>query len=304
MITVIIPAYNCESYIARCIESVLVQTYTDFEVVAVNDGSCDGTLTKLLTMATWDSRIRVIDQPNSGVVMARKAAVEVASGEFLTFLDADDYLTEDALASMLEPMLREDADICVAAYTLEWEGTGHRKTVSNVATFGNAIGCMRYCLRHGEMFLPIKLYRTELYRRTVDIPFNVILQEDAIGLTQYLGKVRKAVYTPKSVYVYYKHAGTVTTGMTVRHGRSLLTVATFLGHSNFMQEIPRAMNLYRVACLKNCLRVKELTETERNRAFELLASIPVSIRLRFVCKQNLKNILGPMKRFALKALRK
>ena len=88
-ISVIIPAYNAGRYIENCIDSLLSQTYGNLEVITVNDGSSDDTAEKL---SRYVPRITLIDQPNRGVAAARNRALEIASGDYILFLDADDYL--------------------------------------------------------------------------------------------------------------------------------------------------------------------------------------------------------------------
>ena len=102
----IIPAYNVAGYLPRCLDSVLGQTYTDLEIVAVDDGSADDTLTVLHAYAERDDRVRVFTQPNSGVSGARNRGLDNATGEYVFFLDGDDWLAPDAL----EQLLNADAD--------------------------------------------------------------------------------------------------------------------------------------------------------------------------------------------------
>lgn len=92
--SVIVPAYNVAQYISQCIESVLIQTYKNFEMIIVNDGSLDNTLEICQSYAEKDKRIRVINKYNGGVSAARKDAVDVALGEYLFFLDADDWIEQ------------------------------------------------------------------------------------------------------------------------------------------------------------------------------------------------------------------
>ena len=96
-ITVIIPAYNVESYIEECLDSVVNQSFGDIEIVCVNDGSTDNTLDILNVYAEKDSRIRIINQTNHGLSYSRNIAMENARGEYICFLDADDYLDLDTL---------------------------------------------------------------------------------------------------------------------------------------------------------------------------------------------------------------
>ena len=96
-ISIIIPVYNAEKYLRECLESVCSQTYSNFEAIVVNDGSSDSSLSICHEFADCDSRILVFSQENRGVVIARQVAVSESSGNYLLFLDADDYLRKDCL---------------------------------------------------------------------------------------------------------------------------------------------------------------------------------------------------------------
>lgn len=115
-ISVIIPIYNAEKYLSDTLESVLSQSFTGFEVIAVNDGSTDGSLGLLKIYAERDSRIRIIDKPNTGVSDTRNVAIKAAKGEYLAFLDADDVYAENYLKRMYGVAEERDADIVVCSY--------------------------------------------------------------------------------------------------------------------------------------------------------------------------------------------
>lgn len=113
-ISVIVPVYNSKKYISRCIDSILKQTYTDFELILINDGSSDNSLCILNEYKKKDKRIKVINQKNMGVANTRNKGVELSSGEYITFIDNDDYLEVDYLEKfMLES---DDFDIIVGGY--------------------------------------------------------------------------------------------------------------------------------------------------------------------------------------------
>jgi glycosyltransferase involved in cell wall biosynthesis len=95
-ISVIIPVYNVEKYLRECLDSVIHQTLTDLEIICVNDGSTDGSLAILEEYAKKDSRITIINQENQGLSAARNRALKIAKGEYVQFLDSDDYLSKDA----------------------------------------------------------------------------------------------------------------------------------------------------------------------------------------------------------------
>lgn len=102
MVSVIIPAFNAENTIRRCIDSLLVQTYSDFEIIAVNDGSCDSTESLIISLAEEDGRIRLVNQKNGGVSAARNKGIEESTGEFLCFVDSDDVVDPCFLESLMK----------------------------------------------------------------------------------------------------------------------------------------------------------------------------------------------------------
>lgn len=114
LVSVIIPVYNVEQYLRRCLDSVITQTYPDLEIIIINDGSPDQSQLIIDEYAGRDDRIRPLQQENRTLGMARNAGLEIAQGEYLTFVDSDDYLEPDAIAIMVDQARRSGADIVVA----------------------------------------------------------------------------------------------------------------------------------------------------------------------------------------------
>lgn len=119
MISIIIPAYNAEQYIRRSIESCQKQTYSNLEIVVVNDGSKDSTSSLVREMQLDDSRIKLVEKANGGLVSARKEALQHVSGDFVFFLDADDVIDENTIESLAQ--CTKDYDVIVADFLLENE---------------------------------------------------------------------------------------------------------------------------------------------------------------------------------------
>src|SRR5271166_3221992 len=112
-VTVITPAYNVRQYIGEAIDSVLAQTFRDFEYLVVDDGSTDGTIAEILSRVEIDPRLRLIEAQHGGPARARNIAIEQAEGEFIAFLDGDDRWDPDFLDNQLA--LIESLDLDVAA---------------------------------------------------------------------------------------------------------------------------------------------------------------------------------------------
>ena len=115
MVSIIVPCFNGEKYIKRCLDSILNQSYKDFEVIFVNDGSTDKT-DEIIREYLSDGRVRYFKQNNKGIGATRNFGISKANGDFITFLDVDDYFTDDAIEKMANFSLKNDLDIVVTDY--------------------------------------------------------------------------------------------------------------------------------------------------------------------------------------------
>ena len=111
LISVIMPVYNTSQYLRRSIESVLNQTFKDFELICINDGSTDNSLQILEEYATTDSRIKIINQENSGAGYSRNVGISRSTGKYLAFLDADDWYDENFLFDVYKAATENNADV-------------------------------------------------------------------------------------------------------------------------------------------------------------------------------------------------
>lgn len=116
LVSIIIPAYNVEKYIEKCLSSVLEQTYTNIEIIVVNDGSTDKTGQLIDSISQQDSRICVIHKNNAGVSAARNSGIEISTGDYIVFVDADDYLAPDYVEYMLFLVENTGGDFCLSKY--------------------------------------------------------------------------------------------------------------------------------------------------------------------------------------------
>lgn len=121
MISVIIPCYNCEKTVDRCISSVLNQTYTNIEVFAIDDGSVDRTLERLENLQKKDARIKVIHQENEGPSAARNVGLLNAQGDYIAFVDSDDYIRQDAYELLLRKAIECSAEITICNYNTTYK---------------------------------------------------------------------------------------------------------------------------------------------------------------------------------------
>lgn len=128
LVSIIVPAYNTEKYIAKCVSSLSDQDYENIEILVTDDGSTDRTPEILTTMAQQDFRIKVTHTDNQGPAHARNVALDIAKGDYVTFVDSDDYLCKCAIREMVSKAQQSGCDILVCGITQEWKD-GTRKTI-------------------------------------------------------------------------------------------------------------------------------------------------------------------------------
>ena len=158
MISIILPCYNVEKEIDLCVDSILKQTYSDFELIAIDDGSIDGTLKKLQDFSKEDRRVRVYQQKNAGPSAARNKGIELARGEYIAFCDSDDYIGEEYLEHLCN-RTKEECDIVISGFNY-------------VSTNGKIIkipGIELSCKK--EIFFD-KFYAQSIARRLIFGPIN------------------------------------------------------------------------------------------------------------------------------------
>lgn len=132
-VSLIIPVYNTEKYLDRCIDSVVNQTYNNLEIILVNDGSSDSSPKMCNTWAEKDSRIKVIHKENDGLANARNSGIKACSGDYVMFVDSDDYIDFDMVEFLLNLSLKYDADVSRCGFYLNYENGRQTKEYDNVS---------------------------------------------------------------------------------------------------------------------------------------------------------------------------
>ena len=177
-ISIIVPVYNTEKYLDRCIQSILAQTYPDFELLLIDDGSTDSSGVICDRYAMLDSRVKVLHIPNGDVTGARRSGVENATGEFVTFVDSDDELYVDALKILLKNITKKDVEIVVSGLCFEGKITGDEYVRGTLcgqlknAVWGNLY--RRSLLSHWAMDIPSYINYGEDVIMNIKIGLNMV----------------------------------------------------------------------------------------------------------------------------------
>ena len=215
-ISVIVPVYNVEAYLERCVESILQQTYTHFELILINDGSTDSSGQICDHLASQYENIKVYHIENAGVSNARNMGIQLATGSWVTFIDSDDFVTQDYLATLASAVEGVNVGFVIASLHHIKNGivtdipshSGKTELWSTEETMKELLMTTR------TSFFPVaKLFKRDLL---ADEKFNTNyhLAEDALFLTELLLKTRcSCVFIDKPVYYYDHREGSATTSV-------------------------------------------------------------------------------------------
>ena len=204
LISIIIPAYNVEQYLTACLSSIEKQTYQNFEVILIDDGSIDSTGAMCDTVATKDDRFKVIHQKNQGVSVARNKGIEKARGEYIAFIDSDDKITPEYLSSF---SLKNDIEI--QGHVI-YEKNIQRSVIYSKRKVQKDVAKV-FCLGPFNSAVWGKIFKTSIIKdNKIVFPVNLCFSEDTIFLLQYIKHCKTLAVFDAAEYIYIKHSGSLT----------------------------------------------------------------------------------------------
>ena len=218
LLSIIVPVYKVENYLPKCIDSILAQTFTDFELILVDDGSPDDCPALCDAAAEKDARVRVIHQKNGGLSAARNAGLDAARGAWIGFVDSDDYIAPEMYEVLYQAVQSTGADLALCDY-------------AEVDEAGKPCPPMHVSLSEGELTgqkllkrasgLMVQLAWNKLYRRAIFTQLRYPegkLNEDLFLIPEVCLQIQKAVVVPKALYYYVQRGGSIMSGnKTLRH---------------------------------------------------------------------------------------
>lgn len=206
LISIIVPIYNTERYIDRCLESLVNQTYKKIEIILVDDGSTDKSLRKCDEWKNKDKRIKVIYKKHTKTSDTRNKGIENATGKYLFFVDSDDYIDLDIIEELYKEMIETDSDISACGFVLETY-TENIPKFSETNYVADSEEAIRRLFMHDDISLAIcdKLYKREIFE---DIRFPVGKTHEDIGtLYKLLDKAEKICHINRAGYHYIQRNG-------------------------------------------------------------------------------------------------
>lgn len=210
LVSVVIPIYNVENYLERCVESIINQTYTNLEIILVNDGSPDNCPNICDNYAKIDNRVRVIHKINGGLSDARNAGLAIAKGDYISFIDSDDWVELSMFEEMVRILLKDGSDIISCGVKwVEEDGTLLRDISNDKSELINNYEAVKEIIVDGKLKQHVwnKIYKAELIR---DIPFEKgKYHEDVYWSYQVFGVANKVSLITKSYYNYVQRANSI-----------------------------------------------------------------------------------------------
>ena len=211
MLSVIIPVYNAEKYLRKCVKSILSQRYKDFELILIDDGSTDQSFKLCNAFQAEDNRVHVIHKENGGVSSARNRGLDVAQGEYITFIDSDDWINPDLLERLMAQI--GQADMAVGGYTtISKAGNVEQKYKDESLTYPECV-CSKFDELYTNNFFNAPF--AKIYKRSIlgtqRFDSSVALGEDFLFNLEYLSKCRE-VKTVSAIGYFYNclNAGAAT----------------------------------------------------------------------------------------------
>ncbi len=210
-VSIIIPVYNVEKYLPKCLESVIGQTYADLEIICIDDGTPDRSAAVILSYAEKDERIKLISQKNQGLSGARNTGIHAATGKYIVFLDGDDWLDPKTVEAAVSVAEKNDADVVMWGYVREFPDRADEKKIFDSDKIFDENGCRELHRRMAGLYGKEtadpsnadslatawgKLYRADIIKENglEFVDTKLIGTEDALFNLQYFGFVHSAAF--------------------------------------------------------------------------------------------------------------
>lgn len=211
-VSIIVPIYKVEGYLDRCVESIVNQTYSNLEIILVDDGSPDSCPSMCDDWAKKDSRIKVIHKPNGGLSDARNAGMEVASGEYIAFVDSDDWIEHNMLEALYNEIVSTGSDIAACGIRMVWDDNSPDRILTEQCgrkVFSGTEEAMRGLIQEFCILQTVwnKLYKKERIDK-IFFPVGKI-NEDEFWTWKAVANAEKVVFIDTPLYNYLQRSGSI-----------------------------------------------------------------------------------------------
>lgn len=311
MISIIVPVYKVEAYLKKCLDSILNQTYRDLEVILVDDGSPDKCPALCDEYAKRDVRVKVIHQNNMGLSAARNAGIKAAQGEYIGFVDSDDYIASDMYEEMLKLITNEGADLVIC--NVQKVDEANRVLVADMGVETSLYNRKEIFQRLNEQNAVYyitawnKLYRRELFDSIV-FPVGKI-HEDEFIVHEIFNQCNKIVSTNKVYYFYMQREGSIMSSE--KSIKNLDSVEAFYNRALFYAQdkelqkytIHEARRMWEVYNIVSDISVHNIADKKRVKKM-MKSAFYMAPKKQFTCSDWIKYVAPGMAVLLRKIVRK
>lgn len=267
LIGVIVPVYNVENYIERCIKSIISQTYYNLEIILVDDGSTDTSGEICEQYAKKDRRIRVVHKGNGGLSEARNLGIQTTSAEYITFIDADDYVCSVFIQRLVEIFFSNNADIAICGYKHgmkeKFPGEKINYVIIQTCTSREMLENWHGKYKHIETIACNKIYKKSLFvDNNIYYPVGYSNFEDVQTTHLLFERARKIVITNERLYYYYKRRGSIMNTVSEKSIRNCISAQNI--RINFFQNNGYKEAYERLAIKRQKQYILDFFRTMRN----------------------------------------
>jgi len=257
LVSIVLPVYNVENYILGCLDSIKAQTYSNFEVIIVNDGSKDRSIEYCLDYCNQDSRFKIIHKPNGGLSDARNVGIEHTSGEYLVFIDSDDFVSPKLLSHMVEILESNQSDIAIIDAVHYYSDREYlnkdifteQMTIKNF----NSVDALQEMFYQKSFLVSAwgKLYKRSLFNE-IRFPVGKLFEDSAIMYLLF-DKCARISYSNAKLYAYVHRENSITTNQFSDRDLDILEITdSILNHYKGNPVVYRAAISYKVSA---CFRI-------------------------------------------------
>lgn len=285
LVSIIVPVYNVEAYLDRCIKSIICQTYQNIEIILVNDGSIDSSLSICYDWQQKDSRIIVIDKENKGVASARNVGIEKAQGAYVTFIDSDDWIENDMIELMVQNIFKYSADVSVCTMVRK-----NKISMNDFEIMDNQDAIKKVLLRKFSAVWP-QLFKLDLVKRN-RFREDLLINEDIIFLLDVYKDAKKIVYDlSKGMYHYNtEERASLTSQKKLSHIISQIKGIEEVNKHFDNSQYKRYVDIYNFYgyynCLADLIKINRINTKEFNNCY---INLKKNMSIKLLAEKNIKN---------------
>lgn len=260
LLSVILPVYNVEDYIEDCLVSLQNQAISNYEIIAVNDGSDDGSLKKLNSFARGDERVKVFNKDNGGLSDTRNFGLKKASGKYVIFVDSDDLVIKNSFSKMISALETHNADVLVHNF-ITIDADGREISVSGIHSFDyvegiytNEEALKKLFLQQMPHFAWIGVYRKRLFDEGISFPTGRRFEDSAV-MYRILGSAKSVLFCNDRNYMYRQNGESITHNVSLQDAYDIYTNTIEMGPyiDKYYPQLSIEEAVYEISRLLNAL---------------------------------------------------